>query len=234
MTSTELKQFTLSRGIPLTGIGDLHEIAAPYRNNLPLAVVLAAPLDREMLQRVFDTDYPLFDLALEYQRVNEILRQAFEATTRFIQAAGYRAIAMDDHFIAYDRPSLAAQLTHKICATRAGLGWIGKSGLLVTKEFGPAVRLTTLLTDAPLQPDQPVNESACGPCTVCTKACPVEAIKGNLWQLNVPRQELLDPHACQAYKLRVAANTGWTNPRCGRCVAVCPRTRRYVKNDQIP
>ena len=40
------------------------------------------------------------------------------------------------------------QITYKMLATLAGIGWIGKNALLVTKEQGSAVRFTAVLTDA--------------------------------------------------------------------------------------
>ena len=59
----------------------------------------------------------------------------------------------------------------------AGLGWQGKNLLLITRQYGPAVRLVTILTNAPLEVDSPVK-NLCGKCTLCQAACPAGAIKG--------------------------------------------------------
>ena len=81
-------------------------------------------------------------------------------------------------------------LPHKTVATRAGLGWIGKNCLLVTREYGSAVRLSSLLTDAPLPSDVPVTESYCGNCTVCVSRCPAKALTGTLWTPETGREQL--------------------------------------------
>ena len=51
------------------------------------------------------------------------------------------------------------ELPHKTIATRAGLGWIGKSALFTTKEYGSALRLSSVLTNAPLDIGKPVLKS---------------------------------------------------------------------------
>lgn len=50
-----------------------------------------------------------------------------------------------------DEISLLAPFSFKYAAVQAGLGWIGKSGVLVTRKFGPRVRLAAILIDYPLE-----------------------------------------------------------------------------------
>ncbi|MEG0551258.1 MAG: tRNA epoxyqueuosine(34) reductase QueG [Vagococcus sp.] len=63
-------------------------------------------------------------------------------------------------------------------AQRAGLGFIGKNGLLITEEFGSYVYLGEIITNIPFEADQP-KESLCGSCTKCLSACPTSALLGD-------------------------------------------------------
>ncbi len=70
----------------------------------------------------------------------------------------------------------AVPIMQKVWAHLGGLGWIGKNGLLLTKEFGSWVFLATLLLDIELEPDSP-TENLCGDCRRCIDSCPTEAIE---------------------------------------------------------
>ena len=72
----------------------------------------------------------------------------------FLLENGYQAYANTTKAVKQD-DNWCTPLPHKTVATRAGLGWIGKNCLLVTKEYGSAVRLSSLLTDAPLPAGTP-------------------------------------------------------------------------------
>ncbi|MGO2082669.1 tRNA epoxyqueuosine(34) reductase QueG [Vagococcus sp.] len=63
-------------------------------------------------------------------------------------------------------------------AQRAGLGFIGKNGLLITEEFGSYVYLGEIITNIPFEADQP-KENQCGSCTKCVDYCPTSALLGD-------------------------------------------------------
>ncbi len=128
-----------------------------------------------------------------------------------------------------DPATCCAPFQHKTVATRAGLGWIGKNALLITREYGSAVRLASVLTDAPLPVGKPVNHSSCGDCANCVGVCPGGAIKGINWQLGMYRDEFYDAQRCRETALAQAGKVGIDRTVCGMCIAVCPWTRRYIE-----
>lgn len=115
-------------------------------------------------------------------------------------------------------------ITHKMVATSAGLGWIGRNGLLINPVFGPRLTLATVLTDAPLKPGNPVESCRCGECSLCMELCPSEAITGRQWSRRNPYVELISQKRCDHHKRRIKALTG--KPNCGLCRSICPYGRR--------
>ncbi len=70
------------------------------------------------------------------------------------------------------------ELIDVVVAQRAGLGFIGKNGLLITEEFGSYVYLGEIITNIPFDPDTPI-ENQCGECTRCIDLCPTSALLGD-------------------------------------------------------
>jgi epoxyqueuosine reductase QueG len=111
------------------------------------------------------------------------------------------------------------QFPHKTAATLAGLGWIGKTGLFVSHEFGPAVRLATVFTDLSLTPGSPVTTGRCGSCRLCVDHCPAGSGRDVTWHAGMARDELFDAASCQRFRRE-------SGEICGMCVAVCPYSRQ--------
>lgn len=63
-------------------------------------------------------------------------------------------------------------------ARRAGIGFIGKNGLVISKEFGSYMFLGELITNLDIEPDQPVDYD-CGDCNRCVMACPTSCLIGD-------------------------------------------------------
>jgi epoxyqueuosine reductase QueG len=146
-----------------------------------------------------------------YRMVNWLLDQTAVKITAAIQNAGYNAMPVPASQIV-DWDEQTAHLSHKMIALRAGIGWIGRNNLLVHPEYGSKIRLATILTDMPLEPDQPV-ERDCRECRKCIEICPVNAIKDSHNDWNKP--------ACLE-KLKYFAKAHNVGQYiCGLCVKVC-------------
>jgi epoxyqueuosine reductase len=106
-------------------------------------------------------------------------------------------------------------------AVRAGIGWQGKNGIIITPEFGSWVFLGVILTDLEIEPDQPIPNK-CGDCTQCIDACPTGAII---------QPSVIDAQKCLAYLTLdtpdplppeiARQNPGWVYG-CDSCQEACP------------
>ncbi len=71
----------------------------------------------------------------------------------------------------------SAPVLERAWAEKAGLGWVGKNGNLITRSHGSFFFIATLITDLPLAYDNPYVKDYCGTCTRCIDACPTQAIQ---------------------------------------------------------
>jgi epoxyqueuosine reductase QueG len=83
----------------------------------------------------------------------------------------------------------------------AGLGTLGLNCSILTPEFGPRVKVTSILTDCALPAGESMREEMCTHCHLCVDNCPIGAIDGQGWK---------NPYACASYGC------------CGTCIAICP------------
>jgi epoxyqueuosine reductase QueG len=109
-------------------------------------------------------------------------------------------------------------------ATRAGLGWIGKTDLFISKKFGPRLRLVSILLSTPVKPkSKPVEKNRCGKCNLCVDICPANAANGKLWDITVEREEFFDPWKCHKQCAEFGRSRLGLDVRiCGMCVSICP------------
>jgi epoxyqueuosine reductase len=122
----------------------------------------------------------------------------------------------------------------KAWAEQAGLGWVGKHGNLITRDYGSWLFLAEILTNLPLATDPP-HLPHCGTCSRCLEACPTQAIRAPF---------TVDANRCIAYHTienrsetlpaEIAANMqGWV-AGCDICQDVCPWNQRFAKPTDIP
>lgn len=211
------------KGAGLMGAANLSGVAGA---ELPVGVAVAVPLPPKIVRDLQSA--PTLEYYAAYHALNEKLDGIVSCGAAFLRERGYAAAAHTTKTVRKDA-DWRTPLPHKTVAARAGLGWIGKSCLLVTEEYGSAVRLSSLVTDALLPPDRPASESRCGSCTVCVRSCPGRALTGALWTPEMPREALFRKEDCKKAQIeRMKKATGMETDLCGLCFAVCPYTRRYL------
>jgi epoxyqueuosine reductase len=188
---------------------------------LPTAISLVMRIDPRTLAKLEQGDPVPY--RGEYRRLNGALDAAGERLAAALRAAGFAALALPATIYADEPPSgdwlAAGVFPHKSAATRAGLGWIGKTALFVSPDLGPKARLATVFTDLDLPCGAPVVEGSCGSCRSGLQACPAGAGRDVTWLAGMARELLFDAAACE----RHLDELDQAGPRtCGLCVAACP------------
>lgn len=213
-------------GADLVGVADLAAMEgievspAGLLDGFTRAVSIAVRLPQAVCDEIDDRPTPAY--AKAYAAANDLLDHIARQTAEALQRDGRRSLPIPASQV-LDRETWTASISHKAVARMAGLGWQGKSLLLVTPQFGPRVRLSTILTDAPLVADGPVK-NRCGSCKVCHDACPAGAIKGVRTRDRYRnREEAVDLARCaELLTERFAKLPGIGSSICGVCVKVCP------------
>lgn len=219
----DLKERLIREGASLVGFADLKGISP--EPDMPFGISIAYALDPKVISKIISG--PTSEYAALYRKANEALDMLGEVAERMIVSNGYKAKRISPTInVSPDR--LFAPLPHKTTATRAGLGWIGKCALLVTKPFGSAVRLASVLTDMKLPVGVPVESSKCGSCNSCVKACPVSAPTGREWNVKLKREDFFQVGLCYGETKRNEGRPEIGATICGICIAACPWTKAYI------
>lgn len=158
-----------------------------------------------------------------YDIINQRLDHITSRLSSTLQREGYQAMPIPASK-RVDDERVCAAFSHKLGAHLAGLGWIGKSCLLVTPEVGPRVRWATVLTDAPLPITGKPMEERCGSCRQCVEICPQQAFTGESFREHEPRKVRYDARKCEQY-LDELKEKNWRTV-CGLCIYVCPHGRK--------
>lgn len=191
---------------------------------LPYAVSILVQLDKEVADAVAQGPNAVY--YDEYRTKNALLDSVSGQVAALILGTGWNALAVEASRRT-DPVNIKGDFPHKLAAVKAGLGWIGKSSLFLTRTHGPWLRLATVLTDLPLAREAPIWKNHCGACRKCQEACPAGAIQGNAWFPGLPREDLVDVRRCDAWKIERYAE--FKGQVCGICMAVCPYGRKSRK-----
>ncbi len=215
----ELERFAAGRGTRTVGVADL----APLLEREPAlldrvgpgytrAVVLGFRLQEAAVETVVDRPSRLY--FHNYRQTNHRMDLLASDIADRIQEAGHRALAIPASQI-IARDPMRGHLPHKLLAWAAGLGFFGRSNLLVHPRYGARMRYVSVLTDAPLPADAPAPGD-CGTCRACIAVCPATAIG--------ERREDWNLDACYR-KLSEFARIPFIGQHvCGVCVKACRGT----------
>lgn len=192
----------------------------------PNGVSIADAIPKEIIQGIHQS--PTIEYYNAYHSLNKHLDTLALLCAGYLQDKGYGAYAQT----VSDTKEFGIFTTvmpHKTVAVNGGLGWIGKSALFITSQYGSAIRLTSVLTDAPLPVNVKIQDTKCGNCQICKKACPAGAITGNLWSTVHEREWIFHAMACRKKAREIAAvSIGKEITLCGKCIEVCPYTQKYL------
>lgn len=149
--------------------------------------------------------------------VAESARQYVESAKIAIQLA---SVIRDQGWPARAHTDGNYRVIAPLVARAAGLGEIGRMGLLMTPRLGPRVRIGVVTTDIPLVPDAPGNDLSvldfCAICRKCATNCPVGAIPhGDRAEMENGRRWIIDDETCFRYWNVIGTD-------CATCMKVCP------------
>ncbi|MDR5659388.1 epoxyqueuosine reductase [Serpentinicella sp. ANB-PHB4] len=229
MNQEQLTKMILDLGVSKVGYCNLENLVPENYKHLNSGISFAIQLSEQIVEDIDPSEGPTHTYFHHYRTVNAYIDQISLKIMMKLQQLGYLAVAVPaSQSINKDGWKYKGLFPHRTAATRAGIGWIGKNNCLVTKEFGPRVRLGTILTNMNFEYNEPIEQDSCCNCNLCVKSCPAIALKGTSWTPSIPREEILDPKACSAYMSNHYKHIG-RGSVCGICIKVCPKGLRVGK-----
>jgi epoxyqueuosine reductase len=192
----------------------------PLAPDYPIAISMIVRVDQLVIRGL--RHGPTEDYYQEYLRVNYALDDATATLVDVLRVHGHAAMRVAATSGDSENGNGTRPFPHKTAATTAGLGWIGKTALFISPQFGPAVRLATVFTDLELPLGEAIAEGRCGDCRDCIDACPAGCGRDVRWQAGMPRDDLFDAAACSR---QMALFDSIEADICGICIAACPYSR---------
>jgi len=224
-----IKETALWLGADLVGVAELNPLWIYTHWGLHNVMYTNAasegdPIDippeyRYVVVMINEMDYKPIHLtpAVEYETDIMYSKMGWCATSlaTFIRELGYRAIPSGNEL------GMSIPM-----AVDAGLGELGRHGLLITREFGPRVRISKVFTDLPLSPDRPIDigiQKFCEVCKLCSKYCPSRALTSG------PRMDtawdVSNSPGMLKWPVRAMKCLNWwakNGCHCSVCIRVCP------------
>lgn len=160
--------------------------------------------------------------------IPEEVGREIKETMEFFSEGGATAVQLAEHIRSLGYPARAhfnrwSEVQLVPLAILAGLGEVGKNGMIINPKFGPRGTFAVVTTDLPLVPDKPLDlgvKEFCTVCNKCSRTCPVQAIPyGGTVIKNGVEKWAVDSDKCWAHLSK--------NLKCMSCISSCP----YNKQD---
>lgn len=208
-TGKTIIEFAKNAGADLTGFTKIkdHFVFEGVKIQHKFAVVLGIEMNYENIMKAPEPESSI-EVLNKYWRLGYITNKVAE----FIRFLGYPAIAHHPRNYTDYHPTIL----HTVAAIEAGFGELGRNGLLITKEFGPRVRVSTVTTDLELPQSQKNNfgvDEFCKTCNLCIDACEGDAIPKEKIEVRGHLIYTIDPYKCLPYFAEY--------DDCNLCVSKC-------------
>ena len=219
---SKIKEFLTSIGADLVGFCALKESPIKEVPSLTYAITIAVKLPDAVLKTI--DKKPTISYFHEYRSANALLDSISFRGARFLEKLGYNAFPIAaSQSTADDKNSFKGVFSHKTAGRLSGLGFIGKSGLFISTEYGSKIRLATILTDMPLESENAIIENGCKNCDNCVKNCPAGAISGIVYKEGMQREDFFSAEKCSKH-MKTYNDIG-RGSVCGICIKTCPYNR---------
>ncbi len=222
MKEKEIEKLLIEKGASLVGFSDIKTSPIKNQDGLRYALTIAVKLSDAVLRSI--ENRPSISYFQHYRAVNAKLDQLALDVVYYIENQGYNAFPIAaSQSTSDDKQAYKGIFPHKTGAVLSGIGYIGKSGLLLTEEYGSKIRLCTVLTDMPLSPLREKIINGCGDCEICKNACPAGAIYGVNYKEGMQRDDLFSAEKCSNH-MKTYKDVG-RGSVCGICIKVCPKNK---------
>jgi epoxyqueuosine reductase len=217
----------------LIGFADMKNMLTERYKDFNYCIAIGKKLDDKIIDSIISG--PTREYLKLYRDTNKELNYSAEKISTLLASMNAESLVVpptigEANLTGEIEKTLDYGFSHKKTGTRSGLGWIGKTDLFISEQFGPRIRLASVLTNYPLPLEKdPVERSMCGACDLCVTVCPAQAANGALWDINVNREDFFDPYKCRDKCRELSLkNIGKDITICGMCISVCP----YGRNQQ--
>lgn len=214
--TASVKELAHRLGADLVGVAQADSFMEAPKGHRPEDLLRGAQSVIVMAIHLLDAaleSAPNREYAITYDTANQELNRMAFYVAKFLQGKGYRALQVPAS-PPYDMERNMGDLSHRHAGQLAGIGVFGKNSLLLSVKFGPRIRLVSVITDAPLKADTPLDIDLCKDCDKCLRVCPAGALKG---------ERIVDKLKCDAYHVEVGEKLQLGDlDICGVCIRVCP------------